>query len=133
MKIERIQKALLSLRLGVFVVMFVWTIDKFVNPQHTAAVFSKFYMVDGLSFGISYFIGAIQLVLVLGFLAGLQKKWTYGAILVMHSISTLSSYKMYLDPTEPKNLLFFAAIPMLAAIYSLFILRDQDTLLTVKL
>jgi putative oxidoreductase len=31
------------------------------------------------------------------------------------------------------NLLFFAAWPMLAACIALYLLRDQDTLLTVKI
>jgi len=57
---------------------------------------------------------------------------TYGAILAMHTVSTLSAFHMYLDPWGPKNLLFFAAWPMLAAIYSLYILRDEDTLLSVS-
>jgi hypothetical protein len=35
----RLPLALVWLRLGVFVVMLMWTIDKFVRPQHTAAVF----------------------------------------------------------------------------------------------
>ena len=33
----RISGALLALRLGVFVVMLMWTLDKFVAPAHAAA------------------------------------------------------------------------------------------------
>jgi hypothetical protein len=37
--------SLLLLRLGVFIVMFMWTLDKFVNLGHTAAVMKKkFYL-----------------------------------------------------------------------------------------
>lgn len=68
---RRIPLALLSLRLGVFLVMLMWTLDKFVAPDHAAGIF--------------------------GF----------------------------------DNLLFFAAWPMLAACFSLYLLRDQDTLGTV--
>ena len=128
---KNLRKALLSLRLGVFIVMFMWTIDKFINPNHTARVFSKFYMLDGFSTSIFYVLGAIQLLLVLGFLVGFKKRITYGTILLMHAVSTLSSYMMYLDPWGPRNLLFFAAWPMLAACYSLYILRDEDTLFTI--
>ncbi len=35
---ERLPLALFLLRLGVFVVMFVWTLDKFVNTAHAAKV-----------------------------------------------------------------------------------------------
>jgi hypothetical protein len=37
---ERIPRALLLLRLSVFLVMFMWTLDKFLNPGHTAQVYS---------------------------------------------------------------------------------------------
>jgi hypothetical protein len=40
---DRIATALLALRLGVFIVMLVWTLEKFVNPGHAAAVFENLY------------------------------------------------------------------------------------------
>lgn len=128
-----LKKALFSLRLGVFIVMFMWTLDKFINPSHAQKVFSHFYMIDGLANSVTYLIAVLQMALVLGFLLGVKKKWTYGAILLMHTVSTLSSYMMYLDPWGPRNLLFFAAWPMLAAIFSLYLLRDDDTIMTIKL
>jgi len=45
----RVRLPLFLLRLGVFVVMFMWTLDKFLNPKHAAAVFDKFYHIQGLS------------------------------------------------------------------------------------
>jgi putative oxidoreductase len=44
-------------------------------------------------------------------------------------VSTFSSFRQYFDPFE--NLLFFAAWPMLAAIYALYSLRDLDIIWTV--
>ncbi len=129
---KKLSLSLLSLRLGVFVVMFMWTIDKFINPNHASKVFSYYYKIDGLSEALSYGLGSIQLFIVIGFLVGYKRKYTYGAILVMHLVSTLSSYAMYLDPWGPKNLLFFAAWPMLAAIFCLFLLREKDDLFTIK-
>jgi len=126
------KKSLLALRLGVFIVMFMWTLDKFVNPGHATKIFKKFYLIDGVEGGLTYFIAIVQLLLILGFVLGIKKKWTYGAVFLMHLISTLSAYNHYLDPWGPKNLLFFAAWPMLAAIYALFTLRDLDTLLTFQ-
>jgi len=31
---KRLEWSLLSLRVTIFIVMFVWTLDKFVNPAH---------------------------------------------------------------------------------------------------
>jgi len=56
----------------------------------------------------------------------------YGAVLLLHGISTLSAYKQYLHPFEPHNLLFFAAWPMLAACFALYYLREADVLWTFK-
>ena len=128
---KKLQISLLFLRLSVFLVMFMWTIDKFFNHEHAAAVFENFYYLGGMeSFAIKV-IGAIEMVILLLFLAGYQKKYTYGAVLVFHAVSTLSSFKQYLSPFDGPNLLFFAAWPMLAACLTLFLLRDQDTKLSV--
>ncbi len=129
---NRLPVALFFLRLGIFVVMFTWTIDKFIRPEHSAAVFENFYFISGFSAVLSYVIGAVEMIIIAGFLLGYQKKWTYGAVLVLHGISTLSSFKQYISPFEGPNLLFFAAWPMLAACFTLYYLRDQDTLLVVK-
>ena len=128
---RRIEVSLLLLRYGVFIVFAMWTIDKFVNPGHAAAVFKAFYGIDGLSTAAAYVLGALQAALVIGFVLGLAKRWTYGAILLLHAASTFSSWTRYLDPWSSPNLLFFAAWPMLAAIAALYLLRDEDTLLTV--
>ncbi|MEM7554793.1 MAG: hypothetical protein AAF378_11955 [Cyanobacteria bacterium P01_A01_bin.84] len=133
MESERnLQKALFLLRLSVFLVMFMWTIDKFLNPAHAAAVFAKFYLIAGLNNNLFYIIGGIQLVIIISFLIGFKKRISYGLVFVMHAISTLSAYQKYLNPFESPNLLFFAAIPMLAACFTLYSLRRQDTLLTVE-
>ncbi|MDP5036716.1 hypothetical protein [Alishewanella sp. SMS8] len=125
----RLQWSLLSLRLGVFIVMFMWTLDKFVNPAHSAAVFGKFYALPGLTADIFTVLGVLQLILVLAFVVGFKKRITYGIILLMHSGSTFSSYAQYLDGFN--NLLFFAAWPMLAACLALYLLRDADTKFTL--
>lgn len=126
---DRITAALLALRVGVFIVMLMWTLDKFAAPAHAARVFEGFYGIKSLDTTVSYVVGGLELILILAFLAGLQKRLTYGAVLVLHSISTLSSYRQYLDPFD--NLLFFAAWPMLAACFALYVLRDLDTRCTV--
>lgn len=122
---ERLQWSLFLLRAGVFIVMFMWTLDKFVNPGHAAAIFENFYMISGMGGIVLYTIAAVEMALILAFLAGLCKTWTYGAVMVLHGVSTLSSWNQYLNAFD--NLLFFAAWPMLAACIALFLLRDSDT------
>lgn len=129
---NRLSLALFFLRLSVFFVMVMWTLDKFLNPEHAAAVFENFYYIGGIGSFLLYIIGAVEMMILAGFLLGYQKKWTYGAVLFFHAISTLSSFKQYLSPFVSPNLLFFAAWPMLAACFALYYLRDQDTMWTIE-
>lgn len=123
---SRLQISLLLLRLSIFLVMFMWTLDKFINPAHSAAVYDKFYFIAGLDSTIMMVIGILELILLLAFIVGFKKRITYGAVLLLHAISTFSSYNQYLDPYNGPNLLFFAAWPMLAACFALYLLRDSD-------
>ena len=127
----RVPLVLLLMRLSVALVMLVWVADKFFMPDHTKAVFEGFYGIGGLGTGLVYAIGVVQLLIVIGFIVGFLKTWTYGAVLLMHAASTLISFPRYLDPLALPNILFFAAWPMLAACFGVFYLRDLDTLWVV--
>lgn len=126
---NRLRIALFALRLGVFIVMAMWSLDKLLAPDHAAAVFENFYFIPGIGAGLLAVIGLVQLTIEVAFVLGLWKFWTYGFVLVTHAISTISSWQQYLDPFN--HMLFLAAIPMLAACIALFMLRDADTLLTL--
>lgn len=125
---NRLAISLLFLRLGVFLVMAMWTVDKFLRPEHAAGIFANFYGIEGLDATMAYVIGGLELVLLAFFVLGLARRWSYGLVLLIHGISTFSSWKQYLAPFEGPNLLFFAAWPMLAACLALYLLRDSDTL-----
>lgn len=126
---SRLPISLLLLRLGVFVVLLMWTLDKFVRPEHAAAVFANFYLLEGLGESAFLVIGVVQLLIIIAFVVGLFRTWTYGLVVAMHGVSTFSSMKQYLAPFD--NLLFFAAWPMLAACVALFLLRKDDRLLSL--
>jgi len=124
---SRIAFCLLLLRFGVGIVFLMWTADKFLNPEHTVSVFERFYKIPGLGITAAYLIGAAQLTLLIAFLTGSFKKCSYGLIFILHGLSTLSTYAKLLDPWSPPNLLFYTALPMLAACWVLWSLRDLDT------
>jgi len=129
---NRLSLSLLLLRIGVFIVMFIWTLDKFVRPEHARIVYEKFYHIPGVGSTAFSVIAALELLIIAGFLVGYKKKWTYGAVLVLHGISTIMAYRQYFAPFEGGNILFFAAWPMLAACYALYVLRDQDTMWVIE-
>jgi putative oxidoreductase len=126
----RVRLPLLLLRIGVFIVMLMWALDKFARPGHAAGVFKKFYHIELGAPMVFYIVGSLELVLILLFVTGTAKRFSYGAVLVLHAISTVSSYRQYMQPFD--NLLFFAAWPMLAACVALYLLRDADTLWSVQ-
>src|SRR5258708_37229876 len=121
----RIRLSLLLLRIGVFIVMLMWTLDKLVRPGHAGGIFKKFYGIDPGGPTLFHALGALELLLLALFVTGTAKRFSYGAVLLLHTVSTFSAYRQYLQPFD--NLLFFAASPMLAACIALYLLRDLDT------
>ena len=126
---KRLPLSLLCLRLTVFLVMALWSVDKILNPGHAAGVFETFYFIGGIGPTALAAIGVVQLLLELAFVAGWLRTFTYGYVLIVHALSTLSSWPGYLEPFD--NLLFFAGWPMLAGCLALFLLREEDTLWSV--
>ncbi len=125
---NKLEWSLFLLRLGVFIVMAVWTLDKFINPGHAVLVFENFYMLPDIQFNTMYFIGAVQALIVTAFILGYKKRFSYGAVLFMHAVSTFSSFDRYLQ----MDMLFFAAWPMLAACVVLYLMREQDIKLSLE-
>jgi hypothetical protein len=74
---DRITTALVALRIGVFIVMLMWTLDKFVNVTHASGVFEHFYGLRGFGPGIMAAIGVAELLLILAFVLGYQKRISY--------------------------------------------------------
>jgi hypothetical protein len=121
---RKLALSLLLLRLSVGLVMLIWAFDKILNPDHGAAVFESFYGLAGVGEAAIRGVGIAQAIIVVAFLLGVARTWSYGAILIMHGVTTLVSWSAYLQPL--KNILFFAAWPMLAALVTLFLLRAHD-------
>lgn len=123
---KRLPPTLFFLRITIFLVMFMWTLDKFIRPDHAAAVYKAFYHIGGLGNTVMYVIAVLEFILIILFVLGMFKRITYGLVFVFHAISTISSYPQYFEPFKDPNLLFFAAWPMLAASFALWYLRDYD-------
>ena len=128
---DSLKLSLLLLRLGVFIVFFMWSLRKLLFPESTINIFSHFYFYDGMTNSLSYILGAIQMAIVVAFLLGVKKRITYGILFLMHLGSTVLSYGKYFDPWSSPNLLFFTAFPMLAALAALYLMRNEDTLFTI--
>lgn len=124
---RKLQWGLFSLRIGIAVVFLTWTIDKIVNYSHNSVMITHYYFVE-ISQPVLLAIGIAELGLILLFLAGKFKNWTYGLILLFHLVTTFASAKRLFPPYEIHQLLYFGSIPMLAACICLYLNRHSDTL-----
>ncbi|MCC3861130.1 hypothetical protein [Pseudemcibacter aquimaris] len=127
---DKIEWLLLFMRASIFIVMFAWTVDKFTDPSHGVAILKGFYFIDGVGEQLVMILGGLEMLLILAFVAGAFKKYTYGLILLFHGLTTFASFDRYIPPDV--SLTFFAAWPMLAACATLYILRDFDKKFAVQ-
>ena len=127
---RRLPLALAVLRMSLGVFLLLWSVEKFVIPETTVSIWKAFYLME-IGNTIPYAIGAVEAAFSLALILGLWRTWVYGLAVVLHGISTLSSWKQLIDPwglifdTRP-NHLFLAGVPVLAAFVVLFLLRDWD-------
>ena len=130
----KLANGLFILRITIALVFIMWTGDKFINPVHAENVWSGFFYMPALGKAIFLGIGIAELILIILFIAGIFKGMTYLIVLVFHAISTLAPINVYLNAySDPSNLLFFAAFPMLGACLFLYMFRNEDTKFIVKL
>lgn len=125
MKAGKIEVGLFVLRLGLGSFLLLWSIDKLVEPETTTKIFGHFYRLT-ISANVAVGVGVFECLLSLTIMAGLWKTWTYGLGLALHAVSTLSTYEQLMSPFG-KNHLFIAALPVLAAFVTLFMLQESDT------
>ena len=89
----RLAWVLLALRLTVFLVMVMWTIDKLVRPAHAAGIFEYFYAVGGIGSNQVQVLAVLELTLLTAFVAGVARRCSYGLVLLLHALSTLASWR----------------------------------------
>ena len=126
---QRLRVALFLMRVSVFLVMIMWSLSKLLDPDGAAGIFEGLYYIQALGVASMAAVGLFQMAIEVLFLLGIARFWTYGFVLITHGISAIASWQQYLNPID--HMLFLAAIPMLAACLTLFLLRDDDQLFTM--
>lgn len=129
------QYGLFVIRLTIFILMIMWAVLKVMAPESYAGsdepgIFEEFYGV-GIGANIVIVLGAAQILLLLAYLFGLFKFVTIGAVMLMNLASLIVSLPLILDPGTEKNILFLTAIPVFGASLAHFLMRKQDTFLSL--
>lgn len=118
-------------RLSIFYFMLPWQVQRFINPEATAGIAAKHYKISGLPEFVPMAIGVFMMALIIAFVCGFKKRISYGLVLLVHGAGTLMTVPRLIPWTENFAQIFLAAIPTVAAMYLLYLLRDQDTLLSI--
>jgi hypothetical protein len=126
----KVKVSLFAMRLGVFIVFMAWTIDKIVNYSHNSGMIQHYYGI-AIAQPLLLAIGIGELIILLLFFMGKFKKYTYGFILIAHTVTTIISGHRLFPPYETHQLLYFGSLPMLGACIGLFLMKEKDTLFTL--
>ena len=119
-------------RLSVFYFMLPWQLMRFTKPDAVVGIAKKHYnftMPDSLPM----ITGVIMMAILIAFLLGVKKRISYGLVLVLHAVGTLMTLPKLIIGLESFYILFLAAIPTIFAILLLYILRDEDTMLSLNI
>ena len=128
---KRTRVALLLIRVSVAAVFLAWTSNKIFFAERSVRMMSNYYFLP-FTPNILLVMGILEIGLVLVFLSGKFRNWTYAAILLGHTASTVVSSPRFFPPYEFHALLYLGAFPMLGACIALYLLRHKDTLFTLK-
>ena len=126
-----LKPALLLTRLSIFYFLLPWQIMRFTKHESASNIAAKYYHLDGLGKSVGLAIGIFWIVLLIAFVAGFKKTVTYGLVFALHTGAIFVALPYYVYGLTGFNQLFLAAIPAAAAMGLLWILRKEDTLLSL--
>lgn len=127
---EKLRYPLFFLRLAAGLFFLQWAVEKIIKPETTASIFDHFYGLN-VSLVLAQGLGGLEVLLALMILTGFKRRLVYGAAFALHLGSTLSTLPQLIAPYSGGNHLFAAAVPLLAALWLLFRMADNDDLMSL--
>jgi len=129
---SNIQIPLFFTRLSIAYFLLPWVLMRFVKPENAKGIAAKYYKISSMPEIATTIIGVLWLLLLVAFVAGFKKRISYGLVLIIHTVGTLWTLPYLIVGTSTANLLFFAAIPVIGAMWLLYALREHDTFLSIN-
>ena len=126
-----IKHPLFFTRLSVAYFLLPWVLMRFVKPESAKGIAAKYYKISSMPDIATTLIGVFWVLLLVAFVTGFKKRISYGLVLAFHAIGTLFTVPYLIVGTDNANLLFFAAIPVIGAVWLLYALREHDTFLSI--
>lgn len=118
-------------RLSIAYFLLPWVLMRFLKPESAKGIAAKYYKISSMPDIATTLIGVFWVLLLVAFLVGFKKRISYGLVLAFHAIGTLFTVPYLIVGTDKANLLFFAAIPVIGAMWLLYALREHDTFLSI--
>lgn len=109
---KRLGLCLFFCRLALFIVFFVWTLNKLIRPEFGAGIVAKHYLVPDVPAIAIFLFGILELVICFVFVLGFYKRLTRGFFLCISTASlvtprVVNGYRLaILESPEPQLLLF---------------------------
>jgi len=118
-------------RLSIFYFMLPWQLMRFTKPESVIGIAKTHYKFT-MPETVPMISGVLMMALLIAFLIGFKKKITYLLVFILHAVGTLMTLPKLIIGLESFYILFLAAIPAAAAMFLLWKLRDEDTMLSLN-
>ena len=129
----KLRVPLLATRLLIALFLLPWVLMRFTRPEGARGVADTYYGPLGDMPDIVFTLIAVGwAALWLAFVAGFAKRVSYGLVLVVHTVGTAFTLPYLIPGTEGFKILFMAALPVIGAMWLLYVLRQHDTLLSLS-
>jgi len=116
-------------RLSIFYFMLPWQLMRFTAPESVIGIAERHYKFTMPEI-VPMISGVLMMILLIAFVTGFKKKISYLLVLILHALGTLMTLPKLIIGLEGFYILFVAAIPVVFAMVLLYVLRDEDTLLS---
>ncbi len=118
-------------RLSIFYFLLPWQLMRFSAPEQIVKISKTYYKFD-MPEALPLLTGVLMMALLIAFLIGFKKRVTYLVVFILHAVGTVMTLPQIVMGLEGFKILFLAAIPTAAAMWLLWVLRKEDTLLSLK-
>lgn len=122
--------ALLLLRLGLAWFLFVWAVNKILEPGQYVRIWGYFHGVD-IGANLPIFMGGAQIIICVAAALGLWRIASYGLLFLMHLVTVIVIFPSLAAPfvienNFPVNRNSAIALAALGGFAALWLLRHRD-------
>ena len=122
--------ALLLLRVGLAWFLFVWAVNKIIEPGQYVRIWGYFHGID-IGANLPYFMGGAQILICTAVALGLWRRLSYGLLFAMHLVTVIVIFPSLAAPftiedNYPVNRNNAIALAALGGFAAIWLLRHRD-------